>query len=109
MPGAKLVVLYPVPKDAEAFERAYTQDHEPMVTPKTFSGLQKFVASKVVGTPDGGQPPFQRIAELHFRSIGDLQTAAASPTAQKAVAHALSISTGGTPVVLVAEEVVKTF
>jgi uncharacterized protein (TIGR02118 family) len=109
MAGAKLVVLYPTPKDAEKFERAYTQEHAPMVTPQTFSGLEKFVASKVLGTPDGGIAPFQRIAELHFPSIGALQTAAASASAQKAVAHALSISTGGTPVFLVAEEVTKTF
>jgi uncharacterized protein (TIGR02118 family) len=109
MAGAKLVVLYPTPKDAEEFERAYTQEHDPMVTPQTFSGLQKFVASKVLGTPDGGPPPFQRIAELHFASIGALQTAAAAPSAQKAFAHALKISTGGPPVILVAEEVTKTF
>src|SRR5262245_66501350 len=109
MAGAKLVVLYPMPKDVAAFEQAYTQDHEPMVTPRTFGGLTRFVASKVVGTPDGGPPRFQRIAELHFESIGALQTAAASPSAQKAVAHALQISTGGTPVFLVAEEVTRTF
>ncbi len=53
MAGAKLVVLYPSPRDVKAFERAYTQDHAPMVTPQTFKGIKRFVASKVVGTPDG--------------------------------------------------------
>jgi hypothetical protein len=32
MAGAKIVVLYPSPRDVNAFERAYTQNHVPMVT-----------------------------------------------------------------------------
>lgn len=80
-----------------------------MVTPQTFKGLTKFVASKIVGTPDGSPAPFHRIAELHFPSFGALQQAAASPSAQQAVAHAVSISSGGAPVFLVAEEDTTTF
>ena len=109
MAGAKLIVLYPAPRDVAAFERAYTQDHAPLVTPQNFGGIKKFVASKVVGTADGSPAPFYRIAELHFPSMEALQAAAASPSAQKAVAHAVSISTGGKPIILVAEEDTKTF
>jgi uncharacterized protein (TIGR02118 family) len=109
MAGAKLIVLYPAPRDVAAFERAYTQDHAPMVTPQNFAGIKTFVASKVVGTADGSPAPFYRIAELHFPSMEALQVAAASPSAQKAVAHAVSISTGGRPIILVAEEDTKTF
>ncbi|MGH7510719.1 MAG: EthD family reductase [Gemmatimonadales bacterium] len=109
MAGAKLIVLYPSPRDVTTFERAYTQDHAPMVTPQTFRGIKKFVASKVVGTADGSAPSFYRIAELHFASMEALQAAAASSPAQKAVAHAVSISTGGKPIFLVAEEETKTF
>jgi len=109
MAGAKMIVLYPSPRDVSTFERAYTQDHAPMVTPQKFKGIRKFVASKVVGTPDGSPPPFYRIAELHFPSMEELQAAAASPSAQKAVAHAVSISTGGKPAFLIAEEETKNF
>ena len=109
MAGAKIIVIYPSPRDVSTFERAYTQDHAPMVTPQNFSGIKKFVASKVVGTADGSEAPFYRVAELHFPSMEALQAAAASPSAQKAVAHAVSISTGGKPIVLVAEEDTKTF
>jgi uncharacterized protein (TIGR02118 family) len=109
MAGAKIVVLYPAPGDVAAFERAYTQDHAPMVTPNNFKGMTKFVASKIVGTPDGSPPQFHRIAELHFSSLAILQAAAASPSAQQAVAHAVSISSGGTPVFLVAEEETTSF
>jgi len=109
MAGAKLVVIYPSPRDVKAFERAYTQDHAPMVTPETFKGIRRFVASRIVGAADGSAPPFYRIAELHFPSMEALQAAAASAPAQKAVAHAVSISTGGKPVFLIAEEEAKTF
>lgn len=109
MAGAKLIVIYPSPRDVNTFERAYTQDHAPMVTPQTFRGITKFVASRVIGTPDGSPAPFYRVAELHFPSLEALQAAAASPSAQKAVAHAVSISTGGKPIILVAEEDTKTF
>ena len=109
MAGAKLIVIYPSPRDVSAFEQAYVQDHAPMVTPQNFSGIKKFVASRVVGTADGSAAPFYRVAELHFPSMEALQAAAASPSAQKAVAHAISISSGGKPIFLVAEEDTKTF
>lgn len=80
-----------------------------MVTPEIFPGLTKFVATKIAGTPDGSTPPYARVAELHFPSMAALQAAAASPSAQKAVAHAVSISSGGAPVFLVAEEIVTSF
>ena len=109
MAGAKIIVLYPAPKDVSAFERAYIHDHAPMVTPQNFKGLTAFVASKIVATPDGSPPPFHRIAELHFPSLAALQTAAGSASAQQAVAHAVSISSGGKPVFLVAEEETTNF
>ena|ERR1700681_3221408 len=109
MAGAKLIVLYPSPRDVNTFERAYTQDHAPMVTPQNFKGITRFVASKIVGTADGSPPPFYRIAELHFPSMETLQAAAASSSAQQAVAHAISISSGGKPIFLVAEEETKNF
>jgi uncharacterized protein (TIGR02118 family) len=109
MPGAKIVVLYPAPRDATAFERAYREDHAPMVTQATFPGLTRFVASKISGTADGKTAPFTRIAELHFPSLSALQAAAGTEAAKRAVAHAVSISSGGPPLFLIAEEETKTF
>ena len=103
MAETKLVVIYPFPTDVEAFEKAYVDDHIPIAKEK-IPGVTKFVATKVLGTPDGQTPPFYRIAELHFRSIEALKQSASSPGAQEAVAHAVSISSGGTPIILIAEE-----
>jgi uncharacterized protein (TIGR02118 family) len=109
MAGAKVVVLYPTPADVNIFERAYINDHAPMVTPENFRGIKKFIASKIVGTADGSAPPFHRIAELHFASLEALQAAAGSVSGQKVVAHAVSISSGGKPTILIAEEETNTF
>jgi uncharacterized protein (TIGR02118 family) len=97
MAGAKIVVLYPAPRDPAAFERAYREDHAPMVTPVTFPGLTKFVASKITGAADGGAAPFARVAELHFHSLKNLQAAAASEPAKRAVAHAVRSPAVGHP------------
>ena len=109
MAGAKLVVLYPRPRDVDAFERAYTEEHVPLVNEDTMKGITKFVVTKVVGSVDGSTPPFYRIAELHFPSLAALEECAASAGAQKAVAHATLISTGGQPLLLIAEEQTTTF
>ena len=109
MAGAKVIVLYPTPLDTQAFERDYTVDHAPMVTAANFPGITKFVASKILATPDGSPPSYYRVAELHFPSLDALQKATGSASAQPVIAHAVSISTGGRPVFLVAEEDTRTY
>jgi uncharacterized protein (TIGR02118 family) len=104
MAGAKIVVLYPQPADVEQFERDYTQDHVPLVDAAKMPGLVRFVATRFVGTPTGDAPPYHRMAELHFPSLQALQDCVRTEGAQKAVQHAVQISTGGTPVFMVAEE-----
>ena len=98
----KLIVLYPPPTDPATFERRYSSEHAPMVVQKV-PGLKKFVAAQVLGTP-AGAAPYHRVAELYFDSIEALQAAMASPGGQATVAHAMEISTGGPPVVLIAED-----
>ena len=98
----KLIVLYPPPTDVATFEHRYSSEHAPMVLEKV-PGLNKFLAAKVLGTP-AGAAPYQRVAELYFDSIESLQAAMASPGGQATVAHAMEISTGGPPVVLIAED-----
>jgi uncharacterized protein (TIGR02118 family) len=103
MAETKIIVIYPRPKDVEAFEKVYTEEHLPMAKEK-IEGVTRIVTTKVLGTPDGSEPPFYRIAELYFPSMEALEKSAASPGTQSATVHALSISTGGKPIFLVAEE-----
>ena len=109
MAAAKILVFYPAPRDPAEFERAYRDEHAPMVTPSTFPGLTRFVASRIIGTADGGRAPFARVAELHFPALEVLQAAAGTEPAKRAVAHAIAISSGGPPHFLVAEEETTTF
>jgi uncharacterized protein (TIGR02118 family) len=107
MPALKLVVMYPPPKDVARFERLYQDEHVPMAV-KELAGKTKFVATKVHGSPQG-KAAFYRIAEVHFPSLEALQACAASAGGKATLAHAAKISSGGPPVVLIAEEQVFTF
>ena len=107
--GAKLIVMYPPPKDVNAFEKAYNDVHMPMAAPVfKAGGATKAVLTKA-GPGPGGAPAYHRMIEIHFPSMQALMACAGSQGGQKAVAHAHEISTGGAPVVLVAEEEVITF
>jgi len=107
MAAVKLMVMYPPPKDVQTFERLYQDEHVPMAVEK-LAGKTKLVATKVQGSPQG-KPAFYRIAEVHFPSLVALQECAASAGGKETLAHAAKISTGGAPVVLIAEEQTFTF
>jgi len=98
----KLVVLYPYPKDQEAFERAYTTEHIPMVAEK-LGQCTKAIYTRVLMSPQGASP-YCRIAELHYPSLEALQADFSTPEAQELGAHAASISTGGVAISIVCEE-----
>ena len=109
MAGAKLIVMYPMPKDMDAFERAYSAEHIPMAAPIfQAAGATKAVLTKISEAATG-TPAFHRIAEIHFPSTKVLQSCTASQAGRDALAHAHKISNGGPPTVLIAEEDVVTF
>jgi hypothetical protein len=68
------------------------------------AGRTTIVATKVLSSAAGGPSPFHRIAEIHFPYMSVLQACAASEKAQETLASAVSISTGGPPIFIVAEE-----
>src|ERR1700747_2120194 len=107
MAGVKLIVIYPRPKNIEEFERKYQNEHVPMAVEK-LNGKTKVVGTKVVGSPQG-VPPFYRIAEVHFPSMQVLEACANSEGGKQTLAHGASISSGGAPIFLVAEEESFTF
>ena len=84
--AVKLVVIYPRPKDVEAFETVYSQDHVPMAVAK-LAGKTKIVATRVLGSP-AGEPPFHRIAEVYFPSMEALEQCAASEGGKQTIGNA---------------------
>ena len=107
MAGVKLIVMYPRPKDIDAFEKLYQSEHVPMAVEK-LGGKTKLVATRVTASPQG-TPQYYRIAEVHFPSMEALQACAGSPGGKETLAHAAKISSGGPPVMLIAEEESFTF
>jgi len=98
----KIVVIYPRPQDEEAFEKAYKDEHIPMLEAK-LKGMTRLVATRVLNSPQGKVTAY-RIAEVHFSSMDDLTRCLQSEAGQEVVAHAAKISTGGAPLLLVCEE-----
>ena len=115
MAAAKLVVTYPIPRDVDAFERAYHEQHLPLAAPVfKAAGATKVVLTRIEGQPvavplQSSEPPVHRMAEIHFKSLDDLQACAASDDGKKVVADAHAISNGGPPTILIATEDVVTF
>lgn len=107
MKSVKIIVAYPQPKDAKAFDAVYENEHVPLAVAK-LEGKTKIVATKVLQSPQG-KPAFYCIAEVHFPSMEALQSCAKSIGGQETLAHAARISSGGPPVVMIAEEDTLTF
>ena len=107
MTSAKLIVAYPQPKDVEAFEAVYQNEHVPLAV-ANLAGKTKIVSTRILQSPQG-TPPFYCIAEAHFPSMEALQRCAESVGGKETLAHAVRISSGGPPVIMVAEEDSLTF
>lgn len=96
---AHLIVMYPEPKDANTFERAYREVHLPYAGPRLVGATG--VVSKRVAAAPGSSAPYHAMSDVSFPSLAALQACAASKGGQEALANAASISTGGPPVVLI--------
>jgi uncharacterized protein (TIGR02118 family) len=105
--AVKLIVMYPRPKDVQAFETVYKNEHVPLAVEK-LTGKTKIVATRVLGSPNG-KPAFHRIAEVHFPSMQVLEACAASDGGKQTLANAVAISSGGAPVFLIAEQEIFEF
>jgi len=93
---AHLLVMYPVPKDPKAFDRAYREEHLPYAGPR-LAGALSVVSKRVAGT--GAR--YYAISDVTFPSIEALQEVAASTRGKEALEHAASISSGGAPTIVV--------
>ena len=102
MKSTKLIVAYPQPTDVAEFDAVYQKEHVPMAIAK-LAGKTKIVATRVLASPQG-QPLFYCIAEVHFPTMEALQRCAESDGGKETLAHAAQISSGGPPVVMIAEE-----
>jgi uncharacterized protein (TIGR02118 family) len=100
--SVKLLVLYPTPTDPEQFDWRYVREHLSMGK-ETMIGATGLASYRILGSP-AGRSPFARLTEVTFPSLKALQDCAALPGAQKTLRHAVEISTGGAPHVMILEQ-----
>jgi len=94
----KLVVLYGEPKSPAEFEKYYADIHMPIA--RQMKGVRRVELARATGTPDGGAPPFYRMAELYFDDSAHMQSVMGSPEGQKTVADLANFATGGVTVMV---------
>ena len=100
--SVKFLVMYPTPTDSEQFDRRYEREHLPMGK-ATLLGATGLASHRILGSP-AGKSPFARLTEVTFPTLKALQECAALPGAQKTMAHAVEISTGGAPHFMILEQ-----
>ena len=102
--SVQLLVIYPPPRDAAAFERAYREEHLPYAGPRLMSeGATGVTTNRVLGSPSG-TPSFHWISFIEFPSAEIAKACAKSKGGQEALQHAASISSGGQPQYLLIAE-----
>jgi uncharacterized protein (TIGR02118 family) len=94
----KFVVLYNKPDDPADFDAHYKDTHVPLV--HKIPNLRRFEASKVLGTPDGSDPPYYFMAELWFDDAETLQASMGSDEGQAAAADVGTFASGGASVMI---------
>ncbi len=99
--SVKLLVIYPPPANAENFDRLYREEHIPMGK-ENLVGATNIETVRVLGAP-AGKPSIYQISEVTFPSLEALQSCAGTDGAQKTMAHAVKISTGGAPEFLIVQ------
>jgi len=97
-----LLILYPTPKDAKAFDRAYREEHLPYAAPRLKGALG--VATKRVVGPAFAPPPYHLMSDVSFPDLEAVKACATSTGGKEALQHAASISSGGAPIVMVVTE-----
>ena len=100
--AVKFLVLYPKPKDQDQFDRRYEQEHLPMGK-ANLAGATGLASYRILGSA-AGPAPYARLTEVTFPSMQAVQDCAALPGAQKTLANAVEISTGGAPHFMIVEQ-----
>ncbi|MDX8490201.1 EthD family reductase [Mesorhizobium sp. VK22B] len=79
---ARMVVIYPAPKDMEAFDRHYFEIHVPLA--KRIPGLRKYEVSYGPIVTPVGTSNIHRIGTLYFDDLAAIEKAFASPEGRAA-------------------------
>jgi uncharacterized protein (TIGR02118 family) len=101
----KLYAFYGIPDDPAAFDTHYRDVHTPLVL--AMPNLVGFAVSRRMAAPAEGEPEHYLIAEMTFRSSGEMEASLSSPEGAAAVADLANFATGGVSVMPAAHDVVR--
>jgi len=90
---AKVMAMYGMPKDRDAFDRYYFDRHVPLA--KTVPGLRHYEVTRGDIVAIGGASPYYLIATLTFDSLAAIHAALASAEGQATAADLANFATGG--------------
>lgn len=91
--AAKLIAMYGIPADREAFDRYYFDRHAPLA--KTIPGLRRYEVTRgSITTPDG-LAPYHIIAILTFDSVAAVQAGLGSAQGKATADDLANFATGG--------------
>lgn len=96
---AQLVVIYENPQDPDAFEDHYEHLHLPLAAEK-MPGVRGARTFRVLGSADGGQTPYYRVAVMGYDSVSDLKAAVASDGGREVLADLPNFAIGGAAALL---------
>jgi uncharacterized protein (TIGR02118 family) len=89
---ARLLVIYKVPKNSDAFDKHYRSVHIPLA--KKIPGLKRYDISTGVGSPAGASD-VHLIATLHFESVEAIKAGLGSAEGQAAAGDLANFADGG--------------
>lgn len=90
---AKVIAMYGIPADREAFDRYYFDKH--VAIAKKLPGLRSYEVTRGSITTLDGIAPYHMIATLTFDSVAAVQAALASPEGRATAADLANFATGG--------------
>jgi uncharacterized protein (TIGR02118 family) len=97
----RLIVLYHVPEDPEAFDAHYRDVHTPIV--ERYPNLRDLRLTKPAGV--AGRPaPFHLMAEMVFDSAADLDDAIMSPAGAESAKDLRNFASAGVSMFVASDE-----
>jgi uncharacterized protein (TIGR02118 family) len=95
---AKVIAMYGIPNDRDAFDRYYYAKHVPIA--KGLPGLRSYEVTRGTITTLDGIAPYHLIAILGFDSVAAVQTALASAQGKATADDLANFATGGVEIMI---------
>jgi uncharacterized protein (TIGR02118 family) len=94
----KVIVLYNIPEDKEAFNQYYKEKHLPLV--EQIEGISKIEWTEIKRGPGGSPSDYHLMAELHFRNEAQMNESMSSPEGQATVDDLAHFASAGVTILI---------